>query len=199
MKNYPHFVKLFLFGILLFLTSEVKAQGRRTGSPGQAFEVQLTPYKTTMKADGRDTALIDVKIIDNLGNIVKTANNTVTFTATGKGKIIRIENGDQPPVTEPVNSQWQISVNHGECRVILQTTTERGAIKFEAKSDSLWTGSTDIEAVWPGIAHPVTNIDYKPQHVNGRILGADISFLPNSKPGASNSLTMGYKKIPYKY
>jgi hypothetical protein len=67
MKNHLHFVKLFFFGILFFLSSVAIAQGHRTGTPGQAFEVQLTPYKTTMKADGRDTALIDVKIIDNLG------------------------------------------------------------------------------------------------------------------------------------
>ncbi len=196
MKNDLNFVKLFFFGILFFLSSVAIAQGRRTGTPGQAFEVQLTPYKTTMKADGRDTALIDVKIIDNLGNIVKSANNIVTFTATGKGKIIRIENGDQQPVTKPENSQWQISVNHGECRVILQTTTERGAIKFEAKSDSLWTGSTDIEAVWPGIAHSVTNIDYKPQHVNGRILGADISFLPELEARGIKFSDNGIQKDP---
>ena len=196
MKNHLHFVRLFFFGILFFLSSVAMAQGRRTGTPGQAFEVQLTPYKTTMKADGRDTALIDVKIIDNLGNIVKSANNTVTLIASGKGKIIRIENGDQPPVTKPENGQWQLSINHGECRVILQTTTQRGAIKFEAKSDSLWTGSTDIEAVWPGIAHPVTNTDHKPQHVNGRILGTDISFLPELEARGIRFSDNGIQKDP---
>ena len=178
MKKYRSGPKTFMLLILVISAFAVSAQGRRTGKPGQAFEVQITPYKTTMKADGRDTVLIAVKIIDNEGNTVNNANNLVSFTAVGKGKIIRISSADGQTLKAPVNGQWQLPAYHGECEVILQTTTARGAIRFEAKSDSLWTGSTDIEAVWPGTAHPVTRVNYIPQKVKGKILGADISFLP---------------------
>jgi arabinogalactan endo-1,4-beta-galactosidase len=164
--------------LIIFIASATSAQGRRTGHPGQPFEVEITPYKTTMKADGKDTCRIAVKIIDNTGALVKTADNQVTFSAMGTGRIIRIRKGNNATITEPENGKWQTKVDNGECDVILQTTTERGAIKFEAKSDSLWTGSTDIEAVWPGIPHPVTNANYTPKKVKGKILGADISFLP---------------------
>lgn len=164
--------------LVIFTSSAALGQGRRNGHPGQPFEVQITPYKTTMKADGKDTCLIAVKIIDNKGDVVKSANNLVTFSAMGKGRIIRIRRGDNTTITEADNGKWQAKVYNGECDVILQTTPERGGIKFEAKSDSLWTGSTDIEAVWPGIPHPVTAAKYVPQKVKGKILGADISFLP---------------------
>jgi len=177
------FKKCFLLALIAFLLifsfSATNAQGRRKGLPGQPFEVQITPYKTTMKADGRDTAVIAVNIIDNEGKTVTTADNLVTFVVSGKaGKIIRIQKGDNKTIEAPASGIWQVRAYHGKCDVILQTTTERGAIKFEAKADSLWTGSTDIQAVWPGIAHPVTMAKYKPKTVKDKILGADISFLP---------------------
>jgi len=176
------FWKTFPYALLAFLTvfyvSSVKAQGRTKGSPGQPFEVQITPYKTTMIADGKDTALIRVNIIDNEGKTVESADNLVTFTAMGKGKIIAIKKNDNTVMDAPDNGVWKTKVYKGGCDVIVQTTPQRGAIKFEAKADSLWTGSTDIQAVWPGVAHPVTTADYKPHKVNGKILGADISFLP---------------------
>ena len=132
-----------------------------------------------MKADGKDTALIAVNIIDAQGKTVETADNLVTFMVSGKaGKIISIRSGDNKSVEASVDGVWQAQTFHGKCDVILQTTTERSAIKFEAKSDSLWTGSTDIQAVWPGVAHPVTTAKYKPKFVKDKILGADISFLP---------------------
>jgi arabinogalactan endo-1,4-beta-galactosidase len=131
-----------------------------------------------MKADGKDTALIAVNIIDNDGKTVESADNLVTFTAVGKGKIIAIKKGDNTVMNAPDNGVWKTKVYQGRCDVIVQTTAQRGAIKFEAKADSLWTGSTDIQAVWPGVPHPVTTAVYKPHKVKGKILGADISFLP---------------------
>ncbi|MBS1533239.1 MAG: glycosyl hydrolase 53 family protein [Bacteroidetes bacterium] len=168
---------LIAFLPVLYISS-ANAQGRTKGMPGQPFEVQITPYKTTMKADGKDTALIAVVIIDNEGRAVESANNLVTFKAMGKGKIVAIKKDDNTVITAPDNGVWKTNVFKGRCDVIVQTTTERGALKFEAKSDSLWTGSTDIQAVWPGVPHPVTNAVYKPHKVKDKILGADISFLP---------------------
>ncbi|HVV54810.1 MAG TPA: glycosyl hydrolase 53 family protein [Mucilaginibacter sp.] len=179
MRNFIRALSAVIILISVCSFSVAWAQGRMTGKPGEPFEVQITPYKTTMKADGKDTALIDVKIIDNEGNLVKSAENLVKFSVFGKsGKIIQIKKADHTTIDSPDSGKWQTRVYRGECQVIVQTTTQRGALKFEAKSDSLWTGSTDIQAVWPGIPHPVTDADYKPHKVKGKILGADISFLP---------------------
>jgi arabinogalactan endo-1,4-beta-galactosidase len=169
---------IILITLLIFLPTATKAQGRPSGKPGQPFEVQITPYRTTMKADGKDTAVIAVNVIDSEGKTVATADNVVTFTAKGKGKIISIRKDDNTIMTAPDNGVWKTPVYKGTCLVTIQTTAERGAIKFEAKADSLSTGSTDIQAVWPGIAHPVTTKNYKPKKVKGEVLGADISFLP---------------------
>lgn len=174
--------KVFLPASVAFLfvlsVSSAQAQGRRKGSPGQPFEVQITPYRTTMTADGKDTAVIAVNIIDNEGKTVESASDLVTFTAMGKGRILRIRKADNMVQNAADNGIWKTNVYKGKCEVIVQTTTERGALKFEAKADSLWTGSTDIQAVWPGVAHKVTDAKYKPKTVKDKMLGADISFLP---------------------
>jgi len=57
--------KVFLPASVAFLfilsVSSAQAQGRRKGSPGQPFEVQITPYRTTMTADGRVLLVLDLK------------------------------------------------------------------------------------------------------------------------------------------
>jgi arabinogalactan endo-1,4-beta-galactosidase len=53
-----------IFLVLLSYASVANAQGRRMRkitAPGQPIEIQLTPYKTTMIGDGKDTALMTVK------------------------------------------------------------------------------------------------------------------------------------------
>src|ERR1700756_4527413 len=118
-KTFPSALLAFLS---IFYFSSADAQGRTKGSPGQPFEVQITPYKTTMKADGKDTALIAVTIIDNEGKTVESADNLVTFTAVGKGKIITIKKGDNTVMDAPVDGVWKIKVYKGRCDVIVQTT-----------------------------------------------------------------------------
>ncbi len=171
------------------------AQGRRAWrqtKPCEPIEIQLTPYKTTMLGNGHDTALISVKIIDKDGKEIADAKRLITFHIKGDAKIINIHNADlKESVT--TDTSLQVSVT-GSCWLVLQAGPTRGAIKLDAKADSLYTGSTEIHTVQPGAAHPVTTENYTPQKEKDKILGADISFLPelesrgmkfsdNGKPG----------------
>ena len=120
---------------------------------GQASEVVVTPYKTTMLADGKDAAVINITAVDKQGREVPDANNLVTFSISGDAKIIGVGNGD-PSSHEPDkifedNPMWQRHLFNGKCQVIIQAGKTPGAIKFEAKSDSLYTGSTDIFTISP--------------------------------------------------
>ena len=183
---------LLIIFLMLFAAIAANAQGRRQQKPpGVPSEIQLTPYKTTMLADGRDEALISVKIIDSRGNDVPNAKMTVTFLIKGDGKIVNVKNA--PALKALTDSTSQVNLT-GSCQVVLQAGRNRGIIKFEAKGDSVWTGSTEIHTVQPGIAHVVTRDKYVPRKVTDKILGADISFLPqlesrgmkfsdNGKPG----------------
>ena len=155
-----------------------------TGTP---VEVVMTPYKTTMLADGSDVCIVNLTAFDREGREVPDADNMIKFSITGPGKIIGVGNGD-PSSHEPdkcVDGAWQRSLFNGKCQVIVQSAKGSGTIHLDAKANGLWTGSTDIVTVSPGSVASVT-IDKKyewkgnpsQQKQVTKMLGADISFLP---------------------
>lgn len=150
-------------------------------------EVVLTPYKTTMLADGRDATVMNVTVVDKDGKEVPNADNLIKFFIEGDGKIIGVGNGD-PSSHEPdkcMEGAWQRSLFNGKCQVIVQSGKTPGIIKFNAKANGLFNGSTDIITVSPGSVSSFTN-DKKYEltgeaakpRVTTKMLGADISFLP---------------------
>lgn len=177
-----------------------KASVETTGAPA---EVVLTPYKTTMLADGQDATVMNVSIIDREGREVPVADNRVRFSISGPGKIIGVGNGD-PSSHEPdkcMVGAWQRSAFNGKCQVIVQSTKEPGIIKFEASAHGLWSGSTDVITVSPGSAASAT-IDPKyvlkgeaaqPRTVP-KMLGADISFLPELEARGMKFSDQGVEK-----
>lgn len=178
-----HPVTYMLIAALFLNINTTAAQGRRfkPKPAGVASELQVTPYKTTMIANGTDETLITVKVIDSKGDVVSKAEVPVTFKVTGDAKITRIngeaENSPEISSTQPNDSTWKVIIT-GACRVMFRAGRTRGHVKFEAIADSLFTGATEIHTVQPGTPHAVTADKYAPQTVNGKILGADISFLP---------------------
>ena len=155
---------------------------------GEPAEVVITPYKTTMLADGKDATVINVTAIDKQGREVPDADNLVQFSVEGDAKIIGVGNGD-PSSHEPdkiLEGNWQRSLFNGKCQVIVQSGKTPGHIKFKASSKGLWDGSTDIITIRPDQPIDLKNDPYLFSKLNihstakpeGKILGADISFLP---------------------
>jgi beta-galactosidase len=144
-------------------------------------EVVVTPYKTTMTADGKDATVLNISVVDKKGREVPDAQNLITFQITGDAKIIGVGNGD-PSSHEPdkcLNGIWQRKLFNGKCQVILQSGKTRSNVKFEAKTEGLYPGSTEIhiiELAKPGISTGKVNI--KGSAPRTRMLGADVSFLP---------------------
>ena len=125
----------------------------------EPYEVVVTPYKTTMLADGKDAAVINISVVDKQGREVPTANNLIKFRLAGdarpedlvgRGKIIGVGNGD-PSCHEPDkyfdDSSWQRSLFNGKCQVIIQAGKHNDIIKFEALSEGLQKGSTGIHTI----------------------------------------------------
>ena len=149
---------------------------------GKPAEVVISPYKTTMLADGKDATVINVKVIDKEGREVPDANNLIHFSLQGDAKIIGVGNGD-PSSHEPdkyFDTTAQRHLFNGKCQVILQAGSTKSAIHFEAKADSLWKAETDIFTIQLGTAHQLIDtfaFEYKATTID-KMLGADISFLP---------------------
>ncbi len=162
---------------------KLEAKVETTGKPA---EVVISPYKTTMLADGKDATVINIRVIDRQGREVPDANNLIRFSLLGDAKIIGVGNGD--PSSHEQDKYFDTAAQrylfNGKCQVIVQSGLTQSIIHFEAKADSLWTGATDIMTIknspvadvklsnntFPVVPFKSTAID--------KMLGTDISFLP---------------------
>ena len=162
---------------------KIQSKIETTGKP---VEVVISPYKTTMQADGKDATVINISVVDKEGREVPDANNLIKFSVQGDAKIIGVGNGDPSSHEQDkfFDTTAQRHLFNGKCQVILQAGSNESMIHFEAKADSMYTGATDIMTIHPGTTTHVnasTNtfpvLPFKPTAVD-KMLGADISFLP---------------------
>jgi len=169
-----HFIIAAILPCLPFFAA---AQTTAAGA-NQPSEIVVTPYKTTMIADGKDDALIKISVIDKQGNPVTNATNLVRFKITGDARIATITNGSDA-VHDP-GQALQENLNNGQLTIHFQAGKNRGIVKLDVTGDGLITGSTEIHTIQPGVAHPIKiTTPIKPINViNDKIIGADISFLP---------------------
>ena len=179
---------------------KLTAKVETTGTP---TEVVMTPYKTTMMADGTDVTVVNISVVDREGREVPDADNMIRFELEGDATIIGVGNGD-PSSHEPDKCSagaWQRRLFNGKCQVIIQSGTKPGIIHFDAKAAGLYKGSTDIITVSPVSAATIT-IDptyqlkgeaAKPQKVD-QMIGADISYLPELEARGIQFSDKGVKK-----
>ncbi|HTR29018.1 MAG TPA: beta-galactosidase GalA [Puia sp.] len=150
---------------------------------GEPYEVVVTPYKTTILADGKDVTVLNISVVDRQGREVPDAGNSIRFAASGDLHIIGVGNGD-PSSHESDKGDDSVAVRqlfNGHAQVIVQAGLQAGLYHFAASSEGLQTGSTDISTIEPGTPHSVlggTTPGGWKAHAVGKMLGADISFLP---------------------
>ncbi|HEY1114594.1 MAG TPA: beta-galactosidase GalA [Chitinophagaceae bacterium] len=154
---------------------------KKIETTGEPYEVVITPYKTTIYADGQDATVINVSVVDRQGREVPDASNLIRFRWTGEAKIIGVGNGD-PSSHEPdkfsSDSAWQRRLFNGKAQVILKAGKAESIIKFEAQSEGLQSGATGIHSISSYQAVSTAPVKgYKKKPVD-KMLGADISFLP---------------------
>jgi beta-galactosidase len=158
----------------------------RVETTGTPYEVVVTPYKTTITADGKDATVLNISVLDKEGREVPDADNLIRFSIKGDAAIIGVGNGD--PTSQEADKypdgNWQRHLFSGKCQVILQAGRNPEMIHFDAKAEGLQTGATDILSIHPGEVHPVTAfprpfpVSAPSTHPVDKMLGADISFLP---------------------
>jgi beta-galactosidase len=110
---------------------------------GPAAVVQLIPNQEKIMADGESVSVVTVRVNDANGRMVPIADNLVSFSVSGPGKIIGVGNGD-PASHEPdkyietVQSVSPVSTTHrGRKPVTLAGTSiasTRRPVSFAASS-----------------------------------------------------------------
>jgi beta-galactosidase len=137
---------------------------------GDATQIQLTPDRKTINADGEDVAVFAVAGLDAQGRVVPLAQNKINFAIEGAGKIIGVGNGDpschEPDtfaaealprgvtpasVDQPADAttprgkpQWSRSLFNGLAQIIVQSTRDAGEFKLTATADGLTPATTVV-------------------------------------------------------
>jgi beta-galactosidase len=157
-----------------------KKLSKKAETTGSAAEVVVTPYKTTIVADGKDATVLNISVVDRQGREVPDANHLIRFGVRGDAKIIGVGNGD--PSSHERDSYNDTSAErhlfNGKAQVIVLSGKTPSDIHFEARGEGLWTGSTDIFSVVPSEPKPVAISTPLKKKTIEKAIGADISFLP---------------------
>ena len=94
--------------------------------------VGLTWFAT---GDGFDAEPVTLEVVDSKGRVVPTAGPEVTFSNSGPGTVIGLNNGD--PTNHEAEKGMQHSTFHGLAQVIVQTNLNgRGSYTLQATSPS---------------------------------------------------------------
>ncbi len=135
-----------------YVPGELKAIGRNerreaavcvvetTGAPAG---LRLAPEKRALKADGCETSVVRVSIVDDNGRVVPTADNDIVFSVEGPGKILGVGNGN-PYSHEPNKARTRRAFN-GYCAAIIQSGREEGKIVLKAASSGLISCRVELD------------------------------------------------------
>jgi beta-galactosidase len=111
---------------------------------GDAVAIQLTPDRSSIKADGADVSVFTVSALDAQGRAVPVAQNKINFSVEGAGKILGVGNGDpsshEPDVFIPQAPVRSIAVGNWRWN-LAELPRKRGAVAPEyapAFDDSAW-------------------------------------------------------------
>ncbi|GAG04775.1 unnamed protein product, partial [marine sediment metagenome] len=117
----------------------VCTQEVRTTGPAAAIRLKID---RDLISAARDIAHVEVQIVDTDGNIVPTAENLMSFSVEGQGRIIGVDNGN-PRDHDSYQAQQRRAFN-GLCLAILQSSNKSGKIRFTARSEGLKEASVEI-------------------------------------------------------
>ena len=102
---------------------------------GKPHHIELSADRTSLVADGKDLAFINVKVVDKDGNLCPDATNEIMFKVNGAGSYKAAANGNS--VSLESFQDLQMKVFSGQLTAIVQTDEKAGDIVFEATSKGL--------------------------------------------------------------
>jgi beta-galactosidase len=118
-----------------------------TGS--SATGIELEPDRTSLNADGEDTSVVNVAIVDANHHRVDKASDALTFHISGPGTILGIGNSasdDHSSARDDHHNAFE-----GRAQVLVQTTREAGTIKLNVDGDRLHGATLELTSrVGPG-------------------------------------------------
>jgi beta-galactosidase len=130
---------------------------------GSAAQIQLTPDRKTINADGQDVSVFTVSAVDAQGRVVPVAQNQVHFSVEGAGSIIGVGNGDpschEPDVFVPTAPSHNIPVDKWHWEIGKISKNRNAGPEFANDFDD--SGWKTISGGGPTIETPDTAAIYR--------------------------------------
>jgi len=148
---------------------------------GNAVAVMLTSYSTTLRANGKDWAKLRIAVTDSTGREITSATDSIRVYVTGDGTITTLDGQGLSALTDTAGIRYTpTKLVHGVATVAFRAGTSPDRVKVEARSGSLFVGSHEIHTIPADVELLTPTADQLPATTKpiGRMIGADISFLP---------------------
>lgn len=113
-----------------------KTSGRHTvRTTGQAASLQIEADRANLTADDKDLSYIKISVLDANGQLVETADNEVTVTVSGAGRLLGMDNGD--PVDHTTYDAGRRKAMAGQLIAIVQADKVGGTINVQVAAEGL--------------------------------------------------------------
>jgi len=109
---------------------------------GEPAAIALSVDRDAIAADRRDVAHFTVKILDEQGRVVPSADNEVSFAIEGEGKLIGVDSGNLASDEDYKGTRRKAF--RGLCLAIVQSTAKAGRVQVTAAAAGLKSSSVTI-------------------------------------------------------
>lgn len=157
----------------------------RIGS-GHPVAVMLTSYSTTLRADGKNWTPLRLALTDSASREITSASDSIRVYLDGDGMLTSMEG---PLLMQRDTSGARYAVVrlvNGVSRIGFRAGRTPGKVRIEARSGSLMPGAHEIHTIPAATRMLQPTAEQLPPTTKpiGRMIGADISWLPEIENGA---------------
>jgi beta-galactosidase len=139
---------------VIYEPGEIRAVVYKDGKPwaearrqttGAARALTLEADRSVIDADGKDLSFVTLRIVDDKGETVPFAKETVTFTLEGPGEIVATDNGDPTDFTA-FPSPTRKAFNGLALAIVRAKPGQKGLLSLRAQSEGLNSAHLAIAA-----------------------------------------------------
>ena len=164
---------------------------------GVPVSVLFTTYSTTLVADGQDNTRLRLAVTDSIGREITSASDSIRIYVNGDAKIKTARGRDLAVQTDEEGTQYySCQLENGLCQLIFQAGTTVDKIRVDARSGRLRPGGHEIHTIRADQDMMVPSPEQLPETRKSidRMIGADISFLPQLEDRGRVFLDQGVQK-----
>ncbi len=109
---------------------------------GEPYAIVVNSDVSSLRANDRDIAQVEVSIVDRDGRVVPTANTVLRVSLEGEGRLLGIDNGK--PDCHEMWKSTERSAFHGRMLVVLQAGKSVGKITLRIEGEGLQAVGLEI-------------------------------------------------------